>query len=105
MEHRCFYINFIVVVELRYGQRKDVLFLVVEKSCLIITTLRLNLYVMCVSFTAGQVRLAESIEHPLFMLEVRGSNPALSEDTTSYPEAKWLLGAKYAQCHRPELEA
>ena len=37
------------------------------------------------SFTKGQVRLAESIEHPLLMLEVRGSNPALSEDTTILP--------------------
>ena len=33
------------------------------------------------------VGLAEWIEHPLLMLEVRGSNPAPSENTTSLPRS------------------
>ena len=83
MEHRCFYINFIVVVELRYGQRKDVL-------CIIITTLRLNLYIMCASSTTGQVRLAESIEHPLLMLEVTRTPLCLRPKLGAYIRKTYL---------------
>ena len=38
----------------------------------------------------------EWIEHPLLMLEVRGSNPghSISKNTTSLPETKWLFGAR-----------
>ena len=40
--------------------------------------------------------VVEWIEHPLLMLEVRGSNPghSISKNTTSLPETKWLFGAR-----------
>ena len=41
--------------------------------------------------------MVEWIEHPLLMLEVRGSNPghSISKNTTSLPETKWLFGANF----------
>ena len=38
-----------------------------------------------------QVGLAERIEHPNLMLEVQGSNYALSENTTSLPRSQVAL--------------
>ena len=45
------------------------------------------------------VGLVELIEHPLLMLEVQGSNPAPAENTTKYPKALRLRGARRQQRH------
>ena len=44
-----------------------------------------HIYLPGMTYYLVHVGLAEWIEHPLLMLEVRGSNPGPSENTTSLP--------------------
>ena len=53
-------------------------------------------FALCGNDILARWGVVEWIEHPLLMLEVRGSNPghSISKNTTSLPETKWLFGAR-----------